>query len=101
MLRFPNPCSSFDVSKGRVCFRGNDRATEVSFFIGIDALRFLSPAMRDMESGFLQTFDAEPEKIHILAAKIYQQGSKGSLSLRRRQRSKAMNSPIAGATSRF
>lgn len=36
--------------------------------------------MRDMESGFLQTFDAEREQIHALAAKIYQQERKGSYS---------------------
>lgn len=36
--------------------------------------------MRDMESGFLQTFDAEREQIHVLATRIYQQESKGSYS---------------------
>lgn len=80
MLRFPNPCRSFDASKCRVCFWGYDRAIEVSFYIETDALRILCPAMRDMESGFLQTFDAERERIHVLANKIYQQENKGFYS---------------------
>jgi hypothetical protein len=80
MLRFPNPCRSFDASKSRVCFWGYDRAIEVSFFIETDALKLLCPEMNDMESGFLQTFDAERERIHVMANKVYERGSNGSYS---------------------
>ena len=80
MLRFPNPCRSFDASKGRVCFWGYDCAIEVSFFIATDALKLLCPEMRDMESGFLQTFDAERERIHDLANRVYERDNNGTYS---------------------
>lgn len=78
MLRFPNPSRIFDASKSRICFWGYDRAIEVSLFIETDALKLLCPEMRDMESGFLQTFDAERERIHVMANDKYKCNSNGS-----------------------
>ena len=80
MLRFPNPSRNYDGSKKRICFWGYDSSIEVSFFIDIDTLRLLHPGMSDIESGFLETFDAERERINVMANKVYTQGSNGSYS---------------------
>lgn len=80
MLRFPNPCRSFDASKKRVCFWGYESSIEVSFFIDIDALKLLSPGMSDIEAEFLRAFDAEREGIHAMANNAYMRGSRGCYS---------------------
>ena len=77
-LSFPNPCRSFDASSRRVCFWGYDSTIEVSFFVGMDALKRLCPDMSDAESGFLQAFDAALNRIHEVADKVYARGSKGT-----------------------
>lgn len=78
MLRFPNPSRSFDPSKSRICFWGYDSAIEISFFIETDTLKKLSPEMDDVESGFLQVFDAEREQIYKMADKAYMRSEAGS-----------------------
>jgi hypothetical protein len=77
-LSYPNPCRSFDASNNRVCFWGYDRTIEISFFVGMDALKRLCPDMGDAESGFLQVFDAALTRIHEVADKVYTRGGKGS-----------------------
>lgn len=77
-LSFPNPSRSFDASTGRICFWGYDSTIEVSFFVGIDALKRLCPEMSGTESGFLQAFDAAMNRIHEVADKVYEHGSRGS-----------------------
>jgi hypothetical protein len=77
-LSYPNPCRSFDPSSSRVCFWGYDSTIEISFFVGIDALKQLCPDMSDAESGFLQAFDAALTRIHAVADKVYVRGGKGS-----------------------
>ena len=77
-LSFPNPSRSFDASTGRICFWGYDSTIEVSFFVGIDALKRLCPDMSGAESGFLQAFDAAMNRIHEVADEVYMRGSKGS-----------------------
>ena len=77
-LSFPNPSRSFDASTGRICFWGYDSTIEVSFFVGIDALKRLCPDMSGAESGFLQAFDAALNRIHEVADKVYAHGGKGS-----------------------
>ena len=79
-LSYPNPSRCFDASRSRVCFWGYDRTIEVSFFVGIDALKRLCPDMSDAESGFLQAFDAALTRIHEVADKVYARGGKGSYS---------------------
>jgi len=76
-LSFPNPSRSFDASTGRICFWGYDSTIEVSFFVGIDALKRLCPDMSGAESGFLQAFDAALNRIHKVADKVYARGGKG------------------------
>jgi hypothetical protein len=77
-LSFPKPSRSFDASSSRDCFWGYDSTIEISFFVGMDALKRLCPDMIDAESGFLQAFDAALNRIHEVADKVYARGGKGS-----------------------
>jgi hypothetical protein len=77
-LSYPNPCRSFDAGSSRVCFWGYDSTIEISFYVGMDALKQLCPDMNDAESGFLQAFDAALTRIHEVADKVYARGGKGS-----------------------
>jgi len=77
-LSYPNPCRSFDASSRRVCFWGYDRTIEVSFFVGMDALKRLCPDMGDAESGYLQAFDAALNRIHEVADEVYARDGKKS-----------------------
>jgi hypothetical protein len=77
-LSFPNPSRCFDASSRRVCFWGYDQTIEVSFFVGMEALKRLCPDMSDAESGFLQAFDGARNRIHEVADKVYARGGKAS-----------------------
>ena len=77
-LSYSNPCRSFDASSNRVCFWGYDSTIEISFFVGMDALKRLCPDMGDAESGYLQAFDAGLTRIHEVADRAYARGSKGT-----------------------
>jgi len=77
-LSFPNPSRSFDASSSRVCFWGYDSTIEISFFVEADALKRLCPEMSDVESGFLQAFDAARKRIYEVADKVYVRGGKAS-----------------------
>jgi hypothetical protein len=79
-LSFPNPSRSFDAGKNRVRFWGYDNAIEVSFFVETDALKRLCPEMGSAEKGFLQAFDAERNRIHEVADKVYVRGGKRTFS---------------------
>ena len=78
MLNFPNPSRSFDSVKNRVRFWGYDSALEISFFVEADALKRLCPEMSSVEAGFLKAFDAARTRIHEVANKAYERGSKGT-----------------------
>jgi hypothetical protein len=77
-LSYPNPCRSFDASHRRICFWGYDRTIEISFFVGMEALKRLCPDMSDAESGFLQAFDAALDRIHEVADEVYARDGKAS-----------------------
>ena len=77
-LSFPNPSRCFDASSSRVCFWGYDSTIEISFFVGMDALKRLCPDMGDAESGFLQAFDTARKRIYEVADKVYTRGGKAS-----------------------
>lgn len=77
-LNFPNPSRSFDAAKNRIQFWGYDSAIEISFFVELDALKKLCPEMSDVETGFLEAFDAARIRIHEVANKAYVRGSNGS-----------------------
>ncbi|NOR43334.1 MAG: DUF1488 family protein [Gammaproteobacteria bacterium] len=76
-LSFPNASRSFDESRSQVCFWGYDSTIEISFFVGVEALKQLYPEMENAESGFLQAFDAVLGRIHEVADKVYVRGAKG------------------------
>ena len=79
-LSFPNPSRCFDASHRRVCFWGYDRTIEISFFVGMDALKRLCPDMSDAEPGFLQAFDAVRNRIQEVADKVYARGGRNSFA---------------------
>ena len=77
-LSFPNPSRCFDASSRRVCFWGYDRTIEISFFVEMEALKRLCPDMSEVESGFLQAFDAARNRIYQIADKVYAHGGRAS-----------------------
>ena len=79
-LSFPNPCRSFDAARRRVCFWGYDRTIEISFYVGEEVLKHLSPDMEGAEAGFLKAFDAMRDPIHEIAGKAYAHADKGSIA---------------------
>ena len=81
MINFPNPSRSYDVTRHAVRFWGYDSAIEASFFIDEDALAQIQPGVRPDESGFLNAFDANRNKICAAAARVYVRGSRGSYDL--------------------
>jgi hypothetical protein len=76
-LEFPNSSRSFDDSKSRINFWGYDRTIEVSYFIGAEALKRLDKKAGTQESELLAVFDADIEKIHKVAANVYNNSTKG------------------------
>ena len=81
MIDFPNHSRSYDVTRHAVRFWGYDSAIEASFFIDEDALVQMQPRVRPDESGFLNAFDANRDKICAAAARVYVRGSRGSYDL--------------------
>jgi hypothetical protein len=81
VIDFPNHSRSYDPTRRAVRFWGHDSAIEASFFINEDALMRIQPDVQLDESGFLNAFDANREKISAAAAKVYVRGSKGSYDL--------------------
>ncbi len=76
-LNFPNPSRSFDATGHRVRFWAYDNALEISFFVGVDALRKLIPGVNDTESQILGVFDSARTLIHEIASKVYSRGRRG------------------------
>ena len=70
-LNFPNASRSYDAARQSVCFWGYDSAFEISFYVGEDALRVISPQSHPGESALLQTFDAHRQRIQQAASKAY------------------------------
>jgi hypothetical protein len=54
---------------------------EASFFINDAALRRIQPDTRLDESGLLNAFDSNRDRICAAAAKVYVRGSRGSYDL--------------------
>jgi hypothetical protein len=81
MIDFPNHSRSYDVTRHAVRFWGYDSAIEASFFIDEDALARIHPGVQPDESGFLNAFDANRDKICAAAARVYVRGSRGSYDL--------------------
>lgn len=70
-LNFPNASRSYDAARQSVCFWGYDSAFEISFYVGEDALRRISPQSHPDEAALLQAFDANRPRIEKVAAQAY------------------------------
>ena len=81
MIDFPNHSRSYDSTRRAVRFWGHDSAIEASFYINEDAMTRIQPGVRLDESGFLNAFDANRDRICAAAAKVYVRGSRGSYDL--------------------
>lgn len=81
MIEFPNHSRSYDQTRRAVRFWGHDSALEATFFIDEGALRRIQPDTRPDESGFLNAFDGNRDRICAAAAKVYVRGSRGSYDL--------------------
>jgi Protein of unknown function (DUF1488) len=81
MIEFPNHSRSYDHTRRAVRFWGHDSAIEASFFISEDALKRLQPDVLSDESGFLNAFDSNRDRICAAAARVYVRGSRGSYDL--------------------
>jgi len=77
-LCFPNECRCFDSSKNRVRFWGYDKAIEISFFVGMDALIKLDAESSQAEIGLLRVFDSARSRIHEAADEAYVRSRKDS-----------------------
>ena len=58
-----------------------DSALEIPFFVEANALCKLIPQTRNVEAGYLETFDAARDRIHETARKIYSQSRKDAYLL--------------------
>jgi hypothetical protein len=81
MIEFPNHSRSYDRTWHAVRFWGHDSAIEESFFIDESALRRIQPDARPHESGFLNAFDSNRDRICAASARVYVRGSRGSYDL--------------------
>ena len=81
MIDFPNHSRAYDVTRRAVRFWGYDSAIEASFYIDEGALARIQPNVRLDESGLLDAFDANRDKICAAAARVYVRGSRGSYDL--------------------
>ena len=80
-LMFPNHSRSYDATRRAVRFWGYDSAMEWSFFVTVEALRRVNPAMVEDEPSMLGVFDKHRDLICAAAAKLYSRGRKGSYEL--------------------
>jgi hypothetical protein len=80
-LNFPNGSRSYDARRNLVRFWGYDSALEISFFVDVSALFKLNPQTRNVEAGYLETFDAARDRIHESARKVYSRAHEGAYLL--------------------
>ena len=71
----------YDTARSAVRFWGHDGAMESSFFVAVDSLKQLQPAMRFHESSILAAFDLNRDLIQSVAARAYARGRKSSYDL--------------------
>jgi hypothetical protein len=77
-LSFPNPSRSYDDTGRGVRFWGYDQTIEISFFLEEEALSKINPETRTNETGFLNTFDVNRDRICKVAGSIYSRRRKAS-----------------------
>jgi hypothetical protein len=81
MIDFPNHSRSYDHTRRAVHFWGYDSAIETSFYVNAEALARIQPGVPLDESGCLNAFDTNRDKICAAAARVYERGSRGSYDL--------------------
>ncbi|MET3841449.1 DUF1488 domain-containing protein [Bradyrhizobium sp. OAE829] len=81
MIDFPNHSRSYDHTRRAVRFWGYDSAIEASFYVNEAALARMQPGVQLDETGFLNAFDANRDRICAAAAKVYVRGTRGSYDL--------------------
>jgi hypothetical protein len=80
-LNFPNQSRSYDSKKHCIRFWGHDASFEVPFFVDADALRHIDPHTTSDESGLLNAFDLNQERIRAAAGRAYARDRRGSYTL--------------------
>jgi Protein of unknown function (DUF1488) len=80
-LSFPNRMRFYDTARGAVRFWAHDGAMESSFFVDVDSLKRLQPAMRFNENSILAAFDLNRAVIESVATKAYARSRKSSYDL--------------------
>lgn len=80
-LNFPNASRSYDERRKVIRFQGYDSALEISFFLEVGALQKLEPRTRDLETGYLEAFDAARERIQEAARRAYSRARKDAYLL--------------------
>ena len=73
-LSFPNASRSYDATRNLIRFWGYDSALEISFLVEVAALHKLNAQLRDVESSYLEAFDAARDRILEAACKVYSRG---------------------------
>jgi hypothetical protein len=71
----------YDTARCAVRFWGHDGAMESSFFVAVDSLKQLQPAMRFNENSILAAFDLNRALIESVATKAYARSRKSSYDL--------------------
>ena len=77
-LNFPNPSRSYDERGHGVRFWGYDKTFEISFFVEDGALSKVSPETSTDETGFLNSFDVNRDRIRAVAGDIYSRRRKAA-----------------------
>lgn len=77
-LIFPNPSRSYDATKDGIRFWAYDQTMEVVFFVQTGALLKIDSESKTDETGLLDTFDVNRDRIHRLASKVYSRRQFGS-----------------------
>lgn len=80
-LNFPNGSRCYEARRNLVRFWGYDSALEIAFFVEVKALYKLDPRTRNLEAGYLETFDAAQDRIHESARKVYSRNRKDAYLL--------------------
>lgn len=80
-LNFLNPSRSYDAKKHCVRFWAHDASFEVPFFVNADALRHIDPNATSDESGLLNAFDLNQDRIRAAAGRAYARERRGSYTL--------------------
>jgi hypothetical protein len=80
-LNFPNQSRSYDSRKHCVRFWAHDASFEVPFFVEAAALCSIEPTATSDESGLLNAFDLNRERICAAADRVYARNRRGSYTL--------------------